>query len=1019
MSHSKSFKGSVLALSTFAGVGLLAAASWSKTADISDLPTLLQVAGNLHPIFLHLPIGAFIYLALAEAWNLLDKAFFKRHQIRGALPVLLFGTTTAVLAAFVGLLLYLQGDYSGDLIELHLNWGIGFAISALIVLCCAVFFGEHSRFYRVVLLVTAALVSVAGHWGGLITHGDPLQPLIDARKTAVPAKAPEEILTYEVVDTIFVSKCYDCHAVNTKQKGGLLMDSYEALLLGGDDGEVLVPGDLERSRLSTYLHLPLEDDLHMPPEGKPQPSAREIEMIDQWIQAGASPDRRLLDEGLPAELQAWAIDYMQSTAVPEETGDEPATGVEAPALPADFQARIDRFEQVAENSITRTGPAGDQLVFSAVNARSHFDDRALDQLEPLAAYLVKADLSKTKVSADAVGQLVQHAPNLQRLNLAETGVGSQWIHSPEDLPQLESLVLFGTPLTPDAIPRLRQLTHLRALYLPRTGLDAASVEALREALPECQVVADDYLSIHAPKPVQPTEPTIKSSAEALTLPVPTAPNLAAGKAVTASSYYDIGKNVFPPDNLTDGRLADSGAPGDWSFWLAINGETGTATIDLGSAQEVNRIDLQNTRNRGFGDRGMQQFTLQSSLDGETFKTLLSGELPPVLVHSPESYDFHAYRVEPHSARYIRIVGESRYGASGGLNEVRVYHETEASQPLDEGTAPKQVHDHEHSESGHSHADATPASNQSHLTGSGDHQYQADPNWAKFEDGAPIGPTHGGVAISRSGDVYVSTDGPRAISVFDPQGYYLRSFQNQFGGIHSLTIRQEESREYLYGAHLRGQRILKFDLEGKIVLEIKHSEATPIPGTLKGLTAVTVGPDGRIYAAVGYGSNHMHIFSPEGKLLKTVGSRGKAGNQTKTNHGLALDTRFSPARLLVADRENRRLVHYDLEGEFIEVHAEGLRRPCAFSIRGELCAVAELQGRVTLLDKSGQVVAHLGDNPVKKQWAQFKVPLDALAANTFSAPHGLSFDQAGNLIVQDWNITGRLTLLTRIKKSDLQ
>ena len=126
----------------------------------------------------------------------------------------------------------------------------------------------------------------------------------------------------------------------------------------------------------------------------------------------------------------------------------------------------------------------------------------------------------------------------------------------------------------------------------------------------------------------------------------------------------------------------------------------------------------------------------------------------------------------------------------------------------------------------------------------------------------------------------------------------------------------------------------------------------------------------------------------------------------------LDTRFGKPRLLVADRGNRRLVHTDLEGNFIGVHAKGLRLPCMVDIMGEFCAVAELEARVTILGQDGVPVAFLGDNPDKGQWAKFGVAPGDCKEGIFTAPHGLCFDREGNLYVQDWNATGRVTKLVR-------
>ena len=90
--------------------------------------------------------------------------------------------------------------------------------------------------------------------------------------------------------------------------------------------------------------------------------------------------------------------------------------------------------------------------------------------------------------------------------------------------------------------------------------------------------------------------------------------------------------------------------------------------------------------------------------------------------------------------------------------------------------------------------------------------------------------------------------------------------------------------------------------------------------------------------MGFGSRLIHKFDASGKLLKTFGGMGDGDGKFNTCHGLTIDIRFGAPRLLVADRENRRLCHLDLEGNWIGVHASNLRRPCSFSWRGENLAV---------------------------------------------------------------------------------
>ncbi|MHB8898691.1 MAG: NHL repeat-containing protein [Thermoguttaceae bacterium] len=306
------------------------------------------------------------------------------------------------------------------------------------------------------------------------------------------------------------------------------------------------------------------------------------------------------------------------------------------------------------------------------------------------------------------------------------------------------------------------------------------------------------------------------------------------------------------------------------------------------------------------------------------------------------------------------------------------------------------------------------------TGNGACTYQTVPNWCKLPEGRPsLGPTHGSIVIDKTGRIYCSLDsGDFGILVYGPDGAFLREAGRGLAGIHGMCLREEGGDEFIYAAHLRDAQVLKLSLDGEVVWAMKGP-----PAGAKGYddanaykpTAVAVGPAGEIFVADGYGANWIHRFDKDRNYLGSFGSRGTENGRFQTCHGLALDTRGPRPLLLVCDRENRRLQHYDLEGNFVATIAENLRRPCSVAFFGDRVAVAELEGRVTMLDASNRVIAHLGDNPDQKQWANYRVPADQWQLGVFTAPHGLNFDAKGNLLVMDWNATGRISRLELVSK----
>ena len=127
---------------------------------------------------------------------------------------------------------------------------------------------------------------VTGNDGIALTHGSGyLSKHASTSSNAEEASlAIDEADIYQdVIDPIFAASCYECHGPD-KQKGELRLDSYELAMLGGELGDTIVPGDLEASELIYRLHLEIDDDEHMPPEEKPQPTEGQEEILAWWIQ---------------------------------------------------------------------------------------------------------------------------------------------------------------------------------------------------------------------------------------------------------------------------------------------------------------------------------------------------------------------------------------------------------------------------------------------------------------------------------------------------------------------------------------------------------------------------------------------------------------------------------------------------------------------------------------------------------------------------------------------------------------
>lgn len=303
-------------------------------------------------------------------------------------------------------------------------------------------------------------------------------------------------------------------------------------------------------------------------------------------------------------------------------------------------------------------------------------------------------------------------------------------------------------------------------------------------------------------------------------------------------------------------------------------------------------------------------------------------------------------------------------------------------------------------------------------GSGNMTFDTVPGWGLRPDGSsPLGPTHGAVVIDQNGNIYTSA--AAGIFVFSPDGKLIHTYDGgDYTNLHDMEIRVEPNGEFIYGARNNDAEGIKFNVRsGEVVLRLKYPPESGLKLDKFNPTAITIAPNGDIFLSNGYASNHIFKYDKNGKYLMHFGSMGNGLAQFNTAHGMTLDTRYEPPRLLICDRNHEpkgRLVHYDLNGNFLQEVVTGLGMPTSASVQGDYVSVPDLHGRLVILNKTNTIVAVLGNNPDPARGGKFDIPQSEWIEGIFSGTHGSYWDREGNLYVQDWNISGRLMKLVRVK-----
>lgn len=264
---------------------------------------ILQLLGRLHPLLVHFPIGLLVVALFLEVLTIRGKKQGLREGIKW---MVYLGALFAGFSALFGWLLRTQEDYSGDLVDNHQYTGIATAVLAIataFILRRALNQRKKSMLlYRLMLTATVIILSIAGHLGANLTHGEDYLFSVFPGNTNAYQDGESAVLFAELnksdslselqqdklnlnVRAIFAHKCYQCHSEN-KQKGELILETKAGVFKGGESGPAIVPGKPERSELYRRITLPAGHKEVMPTKGKLLTES-EIALVKLWIQEGA------------------------------------------------------------------------------------------------------------------------------------------------------------------------------------------------------------------------------------------------------------------------------------------------------------------------------------------------------------------------------------------------------------------------------------------------------------------------------------------------------------------------------------------------------------------------------------------------------------------------------------------------------------------------------------------------------------------------------------------------------------
>jgi len=286
-------------------------------------------------------------------------------------------------------------------------------------------------------------------------------------------------------------------------------------------------------------------------------------------------------------------------------------------------------------------------------------------------------------------------------------------------------------------------------------------------------------------------------------------------------------------------------------------------------------------------------------------------------------------------------------------------------------------------------------------------YEAVPGWFHRPspvtwDGTP------GVAVDAQDTVYVYTRGSPPIQVYDAQGRYVRGWgQNVIKAAHGIAV---DGQGHVWGTDIECHVVRKFSPEGRLLLTL-GTEGQPgeDDAHFNQPTGVAVGKSGDVFIADGYGNNRIVHVDKQGRFVKAWGKLGNRPGEFSCPHAIGVD---SKERVYVADRNNARIQVFQKDGTFL-AEWRHIMVPWGLCVTKDdevwVCGSSPMrwpkgEGQFGSPPKDQIVVKFNDQGRVLQLWSIPKGTEGQDAPGYGNVVHGIAVDSKGNLYVGE--IAGR-------------
>ncbi|TAH24673.1 MAG: 6-bladed beta-propeller [Cytophagales bacterium] len=291
---------------------------------------------------------------------------------------------------------------------------------------------------------------------------------------------------------------------------------------------------------------------------------------------------------------------------------------------------------------------------------------------------------------------------------------------------------------------------------------------------------------------------------------------------------------------------------------------------------------------------------------------------------------------------------------------------------------------------------------------------------------PVADCHEMVQDIKKRLIFCTTETKNNIIILDKKGKLIKTWGNEFAGVHGLTLFNANGEEFLFLTDTVKKEVYKTTLDGKILLTLKYpyesvvyNNPTQVPFVP---TETAIAPNGDIYVADGYGSSYILVYDSNGVFKNIFAGKFKEGDDKLIcAHGVCIDTRDKAnPKLIATSREECGFKTYTLDGKHIESTYYKGSFVCRPVIKGDNLyfpviwsefangvdggpAWQSRTGYFLVFDKNNKLISAPGVDNIEIENGKPKhMHQSAKVKGTFMHCHDLCVDDEENIYIPQWN-----------------